>query len=72
MVSTRYAIPIDSTIGLQSIDLLHQQVIDGKLTFDGKMTFFADKAPRGHGQSKVFLSNDNHPVELQIGWQTAS
>ncbi|OXV07972.1 hypothetical protein Egran_04264 [Elaphomyces granulatus] len=48
------------------------KVVDGKLMFDGKTTFFADKAPKGRGQSKVFLSGgDDHPIELQIGWQNA-
>jgi ribonuclease T2 len=43
---------------------------DNKLTYNGNTTFFADKAPKGHVQSKVFAhgGNDEHAIELSIAW----
>ncbi|RAO64456.1 uncharacterized protein BHQ10_000468 [Talaromyces amestolkiae] len=43
---------------------------DNKLTYSGNTTFFADKAPKGHVQSKVFAhgGNGEHAVELSIAW----
>ncbi|KAJ9285492.1 hypothetical protein DTO021C3_6884 [Paecilomyces variotii] len=43
--------------------------IDGKIAYNGNTTFFADKAPKGPTQSKIFASNDEHPIELSIKWQ---
>lgn len=45
------------------------QTIDGKIAYNGNTTFFADKAPKGPTQSKIFASNDEHPIELSIEWQ---
>ncbi|KAE8352599.1 ribonuclease T2-like protein [Aspergillus coremiiformis] len=41
---------------------------DGKLSYQGNTTFFADKAPKGYIQSKVFASEGDHPIQLTITW----
>ncbi|KAL4884833.1 ribonuclease T2-like protein [Aspergillus karnatakaensis] len=42
---------------------------DGKLSYNGNTTFFADKAPKGAVQAEVFVSEERHPIELSIGWR---
>ncbi|KAL5333859.1 ribonuclease T2-like protein [Aspergillus crustosus] len=42
---------------------------DGKLSYNGNTTFFADKAPKGAVQSEIFDSEKDHPIELSIGWR---
>ncbi|PTU21778.1 hypothetical protein P175DRAFT_0515837 [Aspergillus ochraceoroseus IBT 24754] len=42
---------------------------DGKLSYRGNTSFFADKAPKGTVQSDIFASEDNHPIELAITWR---
>ncbi|KAL2842361.1 ribonuclease T2-like protein [Aspergillus pseudoustus] len=46
-------------------------VEDGKLWYHGNTTFFADKAPKGKVQSDIFASEEDHPIELSIGWRSA-
>jgi hypothetical protein len=46
-----------------------QQIIDSKLAYNGNTVFFADKAPKGPTQSKIFASSNDHPIELSIEWQ---
>lgn len=43
---------------------------DDFLSYNGNTTFFADKAPKGHVQSKVFAhgGDGGHAVELTIAW----
>jgi ribonuclease T2 len=45
------------------------QVQDGKLSYRGNTTFFADKAPKGRTQSTIFASQDEHPIDLAITWK---
>ena len=45
---------------------------DGKLAYRGNSTFFADNAPRGHTQSDVFATREQHPLELAITWKARS
>lgn len=42
---------------------------DGKLSYRGNTTFFADKAPKGRVQSKIFASEEEHPIQLTITWK---
>ncbi|CBF76577.1 hypothetical protein AN4874.2 [Aspergillus nidulans FGSC A4] len=42
---------------------------DGKLSYHGNTTFFADKAPKGKVQSDIFVSEADHPIELSIAWR---
>ncbi|KAE8153737.1 ribonuclease T2-like protein [Aspergillus avenaceus] len=44
-------------------------VQDGKLSYRGNTTFFADKAPKGRVQSEVYASGEQHPIELTITWR---
>jgi ribonuclease T2 len=44
-------------------------VQDGKLSYRGNTTFFADKAPKGRTQSTIFASQDEHPIDLAITWK---
>lgn len=46
------------------------QVKDGKLCYMGNTTFFADKVPKGHAQSQVFASQGDHPIEIEITWES--
>lgn len=41
---------------------------NGKLAHRGNTTFFADSAPKGLVQKKIFASRDEHPIELEIYW----
>ncbi|KAJ5601635.1 hypothetical protein N7510_011169 [Penicillium lagena] len=45
-------------------------VKDGKLCYMGNTTFFADKAPKGHVQSQVFASQEDHQIEIEITWKS--
>ncbi|CAI7659378.1 unnamed protein product [Penicillium manginii] len=45
-------------------------VIDGKLSYQGNTTFFADKPPKGQVQSSIYASQEEHPVELEITWKS--
>ena len=45
------------------------QTEDGKLSYNGNTTFFADKAPKGAVQSDIFVSGGEHPIELTISWR---
>jgi ribonuclease T2 len=45
------------------------QVQDGKLSYRGNTTFFADKAPKGRTQSTIFASQGEHPIDLSIIWK---
>ncbi|GAB1211725.1 ribonuclease T2-like [Aspergillus terreus] len=47
-------------------------VDDTKLSYNGNTTFFADKAPKGVIQSKVYASEEDHPIELTITWKETS
>ncbi|KAE8421887.1 ribonuclease T2-like protein [Aspergillus pseudocaelatus] len=42
---------------------------DGKLSYQGNTTFFADKAPKGPTKSKIYASEEGHPIELTITWR---
>ncbi|KAH2828439.1 hypothetical protein KXW08_004447 [Aspergillus fumigatus] len=44
-------------------------VQDGKLSYRGNTTFFADKAPKGRTQSTIFASQDEHLIDLAITWK---
>ncbi|KAI9371167.1 ribonuclease T2-like protein [Aspergillus egyptiacus] len=44
-------------------------VQDGKLSYRGNTTFYADKAPKGTVQSDIFASEEDHPLELSIEWK---
>ncbi|RAK84712.1 Ribonuclease T2 precursor (RNase T2) [Aspergillus tubingensis] len=46
-------------------------VEDGMLAYNDNTTFFADKAPKGPTKSKVFATQDDHPLELSITWREA-
>ncbi|CAK44243.1 hypothetical protein An02g06990 [Aspergillus niger] len=41
------------------------------LAYNDNTTFFADKAPKGPTKSKVFATQDDHPLELSITWREA-
>ncbi|KAJ5674126.1 hypothetical protein N7462_009565 [Penicillium macrosclerotiorum] len=43
-------------------------VKDEKLCYQGNTTFYAEKAPKGQVQSPVFVTSDEHPIELEISW----
>lgn len=47
-------------------------VKDGKLSYNGNTTFFADKPPKGQVQSSVYASHGEHLVELEITWRAQS
>ncbi|KAL1987870.1 hypothetical protein VTN96DRAFT_1854 [Rasamsonia emersonii] len=52
--------------------VIFQLLDDGKLSFNGNATFFADKAPKGPVQSKIFASKEDHPINLEIVWDALS
>ncbi|CRG85946.1 ribonuclease T2 family, putative [Talaromyces islandicus] len=43
---------------------------DNLLSYNGNSTFFADKVPKGHVQSKIFAHGgvDEHALELNVAW----
>lgn len=43
---------------------------DGLLQYCGNTTFFADKAPKGYAKSKVFATQEDHPIEISMSWHT--
>lgn len=43
---------------------------DGKLSYQGNSTFYADKPPKGQVQSSIYASHAEHLVELQIAWKS--
>ncbi|KAL3453761.1 ribonuclease T2-like protein [Aspergillus insuetus] len=59
------------TCGSQVSNPVEFSIEDGKLSFKGNTTFFADKAPKGNVQSDIFASEGDHPIELSIGWRSA-
>ncbi|KAJ5104093.1 hypothetical protein N7532_004622 [Penicillium argentinense] len=42
---------------------------DGKLSYEGNTTFYADKAPKGQVQSSVYATRGEHLLELEISWK---
>lgn len=53
-----------------SLTVLSKQAKDGKLSYQGNSTFYADKPPKGQVQSSVYASQAEHLVELQITWKS--
>ncbi|KAJ5634282.1 hypothetical protein N7528_002124 [Penicillium herquei] len=43
---------------------------DDKLSFEGKTTFYADKAPKGWTQSKIYPDAEGHPIDIEITWRS--
>ncbi|KAJ0424216.1 ribonuclease T2-like protein [Aspergillus carlsbadensis] len=58
------------TCGSQVSSPVEFSIEDGKLSFNGNTTFYADKAPKGNVQSDIFASEKDHPIELSIGWRS--
>ncbi|KAJ5727490.1 hypothetical protein N7493_005310 [Penicillium malachiteum] len=42
---------------------------DEKLSFEGKTAFYADKAPKGWTQSKIYPDAEGHAIEIEITWR---
>ncbi|KAL2831072.1 ribonuclease T2-like protein [Aspergillus cavernicola] len=57
------------TCGSQVTSPTEFNIEDGKLSYRGNTTFFADKAPKGTVQSNIFASEEDHPIELSIEWR---
>ncbi|KAL4956838.1 ribonuclease T2-like protein [Aspergillus filifer] len=57
------------TCGPQVLSPVEFNSEDGKLSYNGNTTFFADKAPKGAVQSDIFVSEGEHPIELSISWR---
>ncbi|KAF7714924.1 Uncharacterized protein PECH_007832 [Penicillium ucsense] len=43
-------------------------ITEGKVSYAGNTTFYADKAPKGHVQSIIYASQAEHLLELELEW----
>jgi hypothetical protein len=63
--------PLKNLIEKKKKKLTRNQIGDDNLlSYNGNSTFFADKVPMGHVQSKIFAHGDvdNHAIELSVAW----